>query len=287
MVAVNVYGGLGNQMFQYAFGKCLATVKDDDLYLDNSPFRNYELRNFELDKFNVNYKEITFDKLSVCNLDTKYKMFLIRNINKFTNLFSSIYFEKVPFIYDESVFNSKSTLFVGYWQSYKYFNRIREVLLREFSLKNVVNEKNQAILDRIRSTNSVSLHVRRGDYVSTNPLKESIVCSLEYYDVAISLIKKKIDNPTFFIFSDEIDWVKSNLNIEHLNHEYVDLNSENPEYDLELMKNCKNNIIANSSFSWWGAWLNNNQDKVVIVPKIWMHGKHISIELVVDGWIAI
>jgi len=284
MIAVNIYGGLGNQMFQYALGKSIAITKNEDLYIDSSFFKNYALRNFQLDKFNISSKHITFNNLSIYKINNRYKLHALKNINKYIRITPKIFFEKNPFLFDHTAFESKSFLYVGYWQSYKYFEKIREVLLNEFTLKESLDQPNLEILNRIQNSNSVSLHIRRGDYVAS---EKSIACPIEYYEKAIETINGIIKIPTFFIFSDDIAWVKSNLNMKSFNCEYVDINRNNPERDLELMRNCQNNITANSTFSWWGAWLNKNKDKKVIVPKIWMNLKPISADLVPSDWIII
>lgn len=287
MVAVNIYGGLGNQLFQYAFGKSLATLKGEDLFIDSSPFENYDLRNFQLDKFNVSYKQSTFNRMGVYSINNKYKSHALKIINKYLKIIPNIFFEKELWVFDDSVFKSKSYLYVGYWQSFKYFENIRDLLLKEFTLKNNIGKANLDILNRIQSSNSVSLHIRRGDYVVSKPSQPSLVCPIAYYEEAIKIINNEIIDPVFFIFSDDIEWVKLNLNVASINYEYINNNSSNPEYDLELMKNCKNNIIANSTFSWWGAWLNNNIEKKVIAPKIWMYALPISADLVPSDWIVL
>jgi hypothetical protein len=287
MVRVNIYGGLGNQMFQYAFGKSLAISKKADLSIDSSIFDNYELRNFQLDKFNVDYKRLPVNKMSVYNISNKYKLHTLKILDKYLRVIPKMFFEKKLWVFDDSVFNSESFLFVGYWQSFKYFENIRDVLLKEFTLRYSLETTNLDVLYRIQSSNSVSLHIRRGDYVVKKSKQQSDVCPIGYYEEAIKIINNKIINPCFFIFSDDIEWVKLNLNVEFLNCEFVYDNGNNPECDLELMKNCQNNIIANSTFSWWGAWLNNNIDKTVIVPKIWMYGLPVSKDLVPTDWIII
>jgi hypothetical protein len=284
MIAVNIYGGLGNQMFQYAFGKSLAIAKDEDLFIDSSPFDNYKLRNFQLNKFNVHYKQSAFNKTSIYHINNKYKSHMLKLLNKHLKLFCGIFFEKKDWVFDRSVFQSKSFMYVGYWQSYKYFEKIREVILSEFTLKEGLGQVNLEILNRIKTSNSVSLHIRRGDYVMS---KKSIACPIEYYKKAIDIIHRTIENPKFFIFSDDLKWVKSNSNLKLFDCEYIDVNHDNPERDLELMKACQNNIIANSTFSWWGAWLNQNKDKKVIAPKIWMNLKPISKDLVPSNWIIV
>ena len=155
MVAVNIYGGLGNQLFQYAFGKSIATAKNEDLFIDSSPFENYDLRNFQLDKFNVCYKQSTYNRMGVYSINNKYKLHALRIINKYLKIIPNIFFEKELWVFDDSVFKSTSILYVGYWQSFKYFENIRELLLEEFTLKNNIGKANLDILNRIQSSNSV------------------------------------------------------------------------------------------------------------------------------------
>ena len=262
----------------------IAIHKKDELYIDSSFFENYELRKFQLDDFNITYKPISFGKFSIYKINNRYKLHILKLLNKYVKITPKIIFEKKEFIYDESVFDTKSFLLVGYWQSYKYFEKIREVLLKEFTLKKELDVVNLEILDRIKFSNSVSIHIRRGDYV-TNDVNS--VTPLSYYDDAIKFIIKHVKNPNFFIFSDDIEWVKANLNTKSLNTEYIGNNNGSPECDIELMKNCKNNIIANSTFSWWAAWLNNNNDKIVIAPKIWVHNRAISHDLIPPNWMVL
>ena len=201
---------------------------------------------------------------------------------------NNILYEKNEFTLDTAVLNKKSLYLDGYWQTYKYFENIREILLEEFSLKEELNLENRNILNKIKSRNSISLHIRRGDYI-TNSHTSNVhgACSIHYYMEAIEYINRRIDSPVYFIFSDDIQWVKENL---EFNNEkvYVDINDGETAYcDLELMKNCQHNIIANSTFSWWGAWLNINKEKIVITPKKWMNIKRDFSGLIPIGWIKI
>ena len=180
----------------------------------------------------------------------------------------------------------KNIYFEGYFQTEKYFKIFRKELLKDFSLKTELNDKNKKMLEQIKSTNAISLHVRHGDYLNLqNHFK---ICSLDYYKNAINLIIQKVENPHFYIFSDDIDWVRKNFNLNH-HITIVDINSSNEGYfDLELMKNCKHNITANSSFSWWGAWLNENPDKIVITPKTWfVNGDEERIDRIPEDWIEL
>ena len=144
------------------------------------------------------------------------------------------------------------------------------------------------ILNEIENSNSISIHIRRGDYMSPeNYNMYGCIATPTYYKKAIKVIEEKVENPTFFVFSNDMDWVKKNIQINSRVF-YIDINSGNGSYkDMQLMSNCKHNIIANSSFSWWGAWLNENKNKIVIAPKKWINREDVDsdkIELFCEGW---
>jgi hypothetical protein len=267
MIVVKIIGGLGNQMFQYAMGKYLAVKHSTELKLDLSGFKNYKTWKFELDNLNVDYKK--YQK----NIFKKY-----------------VRIQEKHFHFDLEIMDLPDNVHIdGYWQSEKYFKSIRDHLLKDFVIKHTINEANQTILDNINSTNSVSLHVRRGDYI-TNPSASVLhgTCSLEYYNKAIKHITDNIDNPHFFLFSDDIEWVKSNIQINN-QVTAVNINTIDNGYDdLRLMMNCKHNIIANSSFSWWGAWLNNNPEKIVLSPERWfLTDEHDAKDIIPKDWIKL
>jgi hypothetical protein len=165
-----------------------------------------------------------------------------------------------------------NTYLEGYWQSEKYFKRIEEIIHQEFSFKNFPDPVNRDLGDRISSVNSVSIHVRRGDYV-TNPVTNQThgVCDIDYYQKAIVEIFKNVVKPHFFVFSDDQIWAKSHI-ITNAPTEYVTHNKSSKNYeDMHLMSLCHHHIIANSSFSWWGAWLSNYNEKMVIAPEKWLN----------------
>ena len=270
---VKIKGGLGNQMFQYAFARSIG----DNTKLDINDYEFDKKRNFDLSKFNITQNIAS-------QSDIKYfkgsgLLRKIRRCGQYKNI------TEKGMQYQPNIINTKNqnTYYDGYWQSEKYFDKIRPQLLSELSLRVTPNEPNQIMLDKIQKCNAVSLHVRRTDYISASNIYHQ--CSLEYYRTAIEYIKKHVDNPHFFIFSDDIEWVKQNLNIDCL-HTFVDINDEKTGYfDLELMKNCQHNIIANSTFSWWGAWLNINPNKIVIAPKKWFVSMPESI--IPENWIRL
>lgn len=181
-----------------------------------------------------------------------------------------IILKKNPCIFEQEVLKKRFGLsfYIGFWQTEKYFSSIREEILTTFTFdKKMISLQTNNILHLIKNTNSVSIHIRRGDYLQKG-VKEIFgnICTPTYYDKAISEIKNRIDNPNFFVFSNDIEWVKENISIPSPN--YIDWNKGTDSWqDMFLMSQCKYNIIANSTFSWWGAWLNQNDNKIVIAPK--------------------
>ena len=290
MVITKLTGGLGNQMFQYAIGRSMAERNKTNLALDLSGF-DYQigitLRQYELFVFNI--KEDFF----ISRRNKKIKRLMIRPlVNKVLNTFYlklrgiNKVIEK-HYNFDPTILKLKSEVYLeGYWQTEKYFSGIADIIRSEFTLKNKYNNINLEILNNIDSYNSVSIHIRRGDYVSDQKASEYHgSCPLEYYQKAISFIAKKIPDPIAYIFSDDLEWCKENLKIDW---PIIFVEGNNDYEDLILMSRCKHNIIANSSFSWWGAWLNNNPDKIVIAPRQWFVDKSINIiDVVPESWTKI
>lgn len=277
---VKLVGGLGNQMFQYAFAYALAKSFNINITLDMTWFeavKNHENvtpRAFELDVFNINYEVATKEDLQKV-IPTPHRKKPQRFLWKFFgnekykpagNTYiqcSSYHFDKDLFVYPDYIY------YDGYFQNEKYFKPVRKELLQCFRSNIALDEKNQQMLDKIIAENSISIHVRRGDYVTLECANDFHgTCSLEYYQKAIEYITKRVKNPHFFLFSDDIEWTIKNLKIEYP-FTVVDFNQGKGWLDLNLMKSCKHNILANSSFSWWGAWLNENPNKIVIAPKKW------------------
>lgn len=274
---VKFNGGLGNQMFQYAFACALEDKFNADIFFDFSFFEdiklhdNFTTRVFELDVFNLSFKPAgkeELDKVKRPNIESKVK----KNLAKFFPQKYGINYirEKNAYVFDENLLNSPYFFYYeGYFQNEKYFKHLRAALLKKFSLKVPLDERNQAVLDKILETSSTSIHIRRGDYVNLESTsKIHGICSLEYYGKAIEYVAKRVKNPHFFLFSDDIEWVIKNLKPAYP-FTVVDFNQGKGWFDLNLMKHCKHNITANSSFSWWGAWLNENPEKIVIAPKKW------------------
>lgn len=290
MIVVKLMGGLGNQMFQYAAGRCLSHLHKTELKLDLSflnadPKNEYTKRKLELDFFNVKIEEASKEEINEFKIGTSGA---IRNTlqQKLPILFSTIVANENKRGFMKEFYSYPKNLYLnGFWQSEKYFEPVKEILLKEFTLKENLSSENQKLAQEIQNCNSVSLHIRRGDYVSNKVTNEFHgLCSLEYYMNAISKIKEKHGEIKVFVFSDDINWAKEN--IKETNTVFI---SRNPSHiDMHLMSLCKHNIIANSSFSWWGTWLNKNAGKIVIAPKNWFAKQELnSPDIYPDNWIKL
>ena len=288
MIAVKLMGGLGNQMFQYATAKQLAKLRNTDVLIDGDWFNNQASidtpRAYELNLLKINAKFKKNHVRSSNNLWT-YK-------NKFLNNFSTVFneYQEASFNYNDSVLKLPDKTFLsGYFQTEKYFLGVRNELLLEFVPGYTLNDNVNNYLNKIReSLNSVSLHIRRGDYIKNeNASKFHGAKGVEYYNLAV---KKMVDilncEVDLFIFSDDIDWCKSNLKFD-LPTNYIDCAKVSFD-DMWLMSHCRHNIIANSSFSWWGAWLNNNHGKNVIAPMKWFNDTSVNTnDILPKTWIKL
>jgi hypothetical protein len=204
-------------------------------------------------------------------------------------------YEKQWFVFDPEISNLPDNTFLcGYWQSEKYFKDIEDIIRRELSLKETLTEKSEAFARRISTAkNTVSLHIRRGDYVTDVKTNNYLgLCSLEYYRECISILVNKFGSLNVFVFSDDTSWAKENLSYATptpVNFYFVDHNGIEYAYeDMYLMSICEHNIIANSSFSWWGAWLNMNKNKIVFAPKNWINDESFTaLDIIPDNWYRI
>lgn len=269
MIVVKLKGGLGNQMFQYATGLAVTLAQKEELKLDTTGYddpryvsantpRQYRMFPFNLSSGIATPKEVK---------KYKYPLSIFSKGMRFIN-FRILKRHNVDF--DASYFKKAHRYVEGYFQSEKNFLSIKDKVLKEFTLQ---KESEDFLLEKnkIDRTRSVSVHIRRGDYVSD--LKTYIVhgvCSREYYERAMALMRSKTENPIFYFFSDDIDWVKKEFG-EHPDFKYVSNTKLGDYEELMLMASCAHNIIANSSFSWWGSYLNQNPSKIVIAPKRWVN----------------
>lgn len=289
MLIIRVTGGLGNQMFQYAFYKMLLDIGKDEVKLDTFAFKDYSLHNgYELENiFNINPNKANQDEI---NKLKKENNILLKLLYKFKRNKNCIIRNEL--IFDESMLNLKNKYLQGYWQSEKYFLNVKNEILKDFKFKSFDDIKNINLMNIIKKNNSTSIHIRRGDYLNQENRKfYGGICNDNYYLSAINLIKKKVDRPLFIVFSNDIEWCKKFFNNKFKDDKfiYVDWNKgENSYKDMQLMSICDNNIIANSSFSWWGAWLNAKDEKIVIAPSKWMNFKQNDInDIIPSGWLKI
>lgn len=301
MVVTKLISGLGNQLLQYAFGRQLSLIKNVPLKLDISFFDSQDLRSYKLNHFNINANVATIadiapfqkDITTYQNLHAKSSFYakVYRNLEPllFPKYTKSYFKEAIWWIYEPAVYKTPSNVYIeGYWQHYKYFENMQTQVFEELTLKDKLENAVKNWLSIIKDDPfAVAVHIRRGDYVTDSGANYLMgVLPINYYNQAINYIKQKISNPNFYFFSDDLDWVKDN--IETNGSAFYVTGNEDYE-DLDLMRHCKHNIIANSTFSWWGAFLNRNPNKIVIAPKQWSPIEHVnkSIKLQFPSWIKL
>lgn len=273
---VIVSGGLGNQMFQYALylnlkSKGKNVVLDISMYNFNEMHNGYELKNI----FNI--EEIEYNNKSL------YYKYFLKLIYKLKN--ERLVFHDFGY-FNSYVFKYNPCYYCGYWQSELYFNEIKDKLRTTFNFKQL-DERNKLFLNQIINTESVSIHVRRGDYIGLDSV--SGICDEDYYLKSIKFMNNKLKSPKFYVFSNDISYCKKIFTDSLGEFIYVNINSSSESYkDMCLMSKCNHNIIANSSFSWWAAWLNSNSKKMVIRPKKWVNDNDLkNNDICPNDWLVI
>lgn len=276
MKIVKIIGGLGNQMFQYAFLLALRQRYNELILMDTSIFDTYKLHNgFELENvFHITAKKAKKNEISQLTFYSK-SYFLSRVYKRLSFLRKTVYREKKFYRYYPQVFKIVGNQYYdGYWQNHMYFDSCRDLILQEFTYKNELDARNKSIEDfLLMNKNCVSIHIRRGDYLKHKLYKD--LCGLDYYKKAIHQIKKNNSHILkWYIFSNDISWCKENI-LNFLGNEdvcFVNWNVGEDSYkDMRLMSASRINIIANSSFSWWAAYLNKHIDKEVYAPGKWVN----------------
>ena len=254
-------GGIGNQMFQYAFtlsmkAKGINVVPVLDLYKVNRMHNGYMLGR----AFGIKDQEQNDNRLSelVTRFIYKYKPHFIT-------------YNENPSVFSSDVFCSNSLFYNGCWIDPRYFKGIEDIVRKAFVFINI-DENNYNLANEMTTTTSISLHIRRGDYLSSNGFD---VCSSSYYNKCINYFCNIFTTPCFYVFSDDILWSQNLMNSFNVKYKIIDFNRGEDSYkDIFLMSKCKHNIIANSTFSWWGAWLNNNKSKIVLCPNVWIKTRY-------------
>ena len=290
MKIVKVIGGLGNQMFQFALFKALQKrFTEERVLLDLHCFNGYHKhRGFEIPKiFNVTYEEANWKE--VAKVAYPYPNFQSwRFGSRILPDRKTMLKEKADYAFEPTALTRESnTYYDGYWQHEEYFLSIREDILRTYTFPAFEDRRNLDTANVVTTKNSCAIHVRRGDYVKDKLFRN--ICNLEYYQTAIQHVKEMVNPEVFCVFSDDASWCREHLAtlLGQAETIYVDWNRDKHSFqDMHLMSLCRHQIIANSSFSWWGAWLNTNKDKVVIAPQKWWNfrGAHTPIS---NSWINI
>ncbi len=280
MIYVRLKGGIGNQLFQYAAGRALAQRTGEEFCLDIN-FLERTISGVTSRKYELSHLR---DSVSLIGESSLWERVTLKYIPRIYCFLKGINFIDEAKILNETDFKKLggNCYLDGYWQRLDYFNEISSILELDLTTSVDLSEKGAEILRGITAQSSIAVHIRRGDYVT---LKSAAgyhgSMSAAYYRLAINKICELVENPLFYVFSDDLSWAKSNLQISPGNSIFVDHNSvDNAWEDLMLMGHCKHHIISNSSFSWWGAWLggriNKNSKQIVYAPDKWYRNKKIS-----------
>jgi hypothetical protein len=284
MIIVNLKGGLGNQMFQYACGRSLALRNGDrDFLMSTKSLADASengdaVRAFALAHFNI--------KARIAGPQQAEKLqYPLGVLSKLAHSFSTKILRRFHVGFEPKILTLRGNIFLdGYFQSEKYFVDVAKVIREDFLLKTPLSPIAgdwHAAIDKDES--AVSVHIRRSDYLQHPEFGG--ICTSGYYTLASQAIKSKVPNPHYYIFSDDIEWVKANITLDGEVH-FVSSPQMKDYEELTLMSSCKHHIIANSSFSWWGAWLNSDSEKIVIAPKQWAnkHEKSWYKDIIPSGW---
>ena len=297
MIIVKIYGGLGNQMFQYAAARRLAMKHQVQLKLFPG-FSGDNLREYRLKFFNID--DPIADQKDVDRLILHFRTYkglnhkILRWVDRLKPYYKRRYYKYKPWSGDTGILKASPNVFLdGYWANELFFKDIRNELHDRFEIKDAfVTPSYKGFSKMIRNSYAVSVHIRRGDYAANEHTRNFFgVLPREYYQRAVDYVLNKYPGAQFFVFSDDPEYVKRNL---HFNPEVVFVEGKNLSdfHELKLMSYCRHNIIANSTFSWWAAWLNKNPEKTVIAPATWYKNKEAQrfyeqYPFVPDTWIKL
>jgi len=296
VIFVKIQGGLGNQLFQYAAARSLSLKFETELRVDISFYEKpiYKDVHYRLDRFNLPFTIASEDDF-IHLLNRMPKSFINNLFKKFLVKINP--FHKKTHLFENEIMNlSKSRQKIkidyyieGWFGSSNYFKDYREIFIKEFNLDNLLSKKNKTLKYQMRNSNSIAVHIRRGDYLTNLYFKN---LPKEYYLCAIKRSRNEVDNPIFYFFSDDIAWTKEQFSYID-NARFIDNKTISDAFgdtpgdisDLMLMRSCKNQIIANSTFSWWGAWLNENPNKRVYYPAYWYNNSKAQMQFEENSFI--
>jgi hypothetical protein len=281
MILIQLKGGLGNQMFQYAAARALAAKHGIKVLLDATHYREDQLRNFDLLELNVAARLASSKEADEMRPNSPWQ----RVIARLTPSARKTYYKQPYYHFDPDFFRLGPRIYLqGYFQSERYFQPIKDVIRQELTFRNPMPANVQELAAQMRREASVSVHIRRGDYKNAETLRMHGMLPLSYYDEAVKGLQNDLPSPHFYIFTDDSRWVKENLDLPGATLVSGPVTHTHFE-DLYLMQQCRHNIIANSSFSWWGAWLNDSPEKKVIAPKNWFNeGPKDTQDLIPASW---
>lgn len=289
MIVCQLQGGLGNQLFQYALGRTLAARHEVPLVLDTNVVDRSHDRTFALGAFDLRARTLSAGERKTMRLPSRPMGRLGRILSRFTPRPRLPVVMERGFGFNPSVLAAPAACYVvGYWQSYRYFGEIESTLRHELQLRQRAEGANLAMAARIAGTKAVSLHVRRGDYLNAGTRDFHGLCDQAYYQRAETLLRERVGDIHVYVFSDDPAWAVDNLKLVSP-MTVVDHNDPGQAHeDLRLMALCRHHITANSTFSWWGAWLGTNPDRTVIAPRQWFQAPGMSdADLVPPAWLRL
>lgn len=280
MVIIRIQGGLGNQLFQYALVEAFKK-KGIEAKVDISAYEEgREKRRLDLMKLGLHPEVCTRQELHWYYADNT-----LLSDRIFRYIFGRTKYRKEKkYDFNPRILSVKDGFLSGYWQSEKYFFPVTHELRGKICFKDIDTLVIKKWEELMKETNSVSVHVRLGDYLQTSELYGNI-CTKKYYQKAIQYIAKRVENPVFYIFSDDPEQALSMLP-EYSYHVVTENRGEDAYKDMYLMSRCRHHIIANSTFSWWGAWLDDKDDKIVVTPEKW-NNLCKTHDICCDGWIIV
>lgn len=296
MIVTRLAGGLGNQMFEYAAGLALARRHGTDLKLDlcevidPKPRPGFVLREYDLPIFSITASIFPPEERALFRGRKPLWQRVARKICRQLVFSYSVVVEK-HYHYDPRVARLPDNVYLeGYWQSWRYFDSVADDVRKEFTLRDEPGAAACAMAARIQDTNAVCLNVRRTDFVD-NPLNSRVhgFCGLDYICAGVAAIAERVPAPHFFVFSDDMEWCRNNIDLEHP-VTFVAHDCAGPKFGeyLDLMKRCRHFVIPNSTFGWWAAWLCQQPDPIVIVPKRWFKQDGFATrDLIPDRWMRI
>lgn len=291
MIIVKLSDGLGNQLFQYAAARHLAETHATVLKLDCAHFEHDRLqRTYELGPFDIQETFASRQEVRRQKGQTLLHSLLWRLGCRAPSYRLRCHIREQYFHFNPDILSLPDGIYLeGYWQSEKYFLAIQDIIRREFRLKTPQTWENAAIAEDILGSEAVNLHIRRGENVwNADSRRIHGTCTLEYYHRSVDYVAQWISNPHFFVFGDDLEWARTNLKFPYP-MTFVDHNTARTCHeDLRLMSQCRHHIIANSSFSWWGAWLCQHPDKIVIAPQKWFNdAPHDTKDLIPAQWVRL